>query len=101
MQCQTATHFALRAGQNIVVSIGAVRDATTYVAVKYLAQSNKGLDTDYRPLIIGGEEIRLSKEHPQLLLQLPGSYIFDPVTREKPDIFLTEFSGPVGKGGYL
>jgi hypothetical protein len=101
MQCQKPVHFLLADGKNLAVSIGAVRTEDTYVSVKYLASTSKGLDTDYRPLTIDGVEIQLSKAHPQLLLQLPGDYIFDPVSREKPDIFIVEFSGPAGKGGYL
>lgn len=101
MQCLTPQHFALREGKNLAVSIGAVRDTATQIIVRYLAQSNRGLATDYRPLTIDGKEVVLSKDQPQLLLQLPGNYMFDPVSREKPDIFIVEFDGPAGKGGPL
>lgn len=101
MQCLKPTHYFLAEGKNVALSIGAVRSTDTYVAVLYLAAKSKGLATDYRPLTINGEEIKLSKDKPQILLQLPGDYILDPVSREKPDIFIVEFSGQAGKGGYL
>lgn len=101
MQCLKPVHFLLREGRNLSVSIGAVTSEDTAIDILYLAHDLKGMISDYRPLNIGGVDIQLSKAHPQLLLQLPGDYIFSPVSREKPDIFMLEFSGVAGKGGYL
>lgn len=101
MQCQKPVHLLLQEGRNLSVSIGAVRSEDAEISISYLASTNKGLQTDYRPLTINGEEIKLSKSRPQVLLQLPGDYMFHAVTREKPEIFIIEFNGPVGRGGYL
>lgn len=101
MQCERPVHMLLQEGKNLSLSIGAVRSDEAEIAVFYLAHDRKGLQVDYRPLTIGGEEIKLSKARPQVLLQLPGDYVLHALTREKPEVFVLEFDGPVGRGGYL
>lgn len=78
----------LHPGQQYICSLGATVGTGDDMGydVYYVASQTNRASTEYRPLMVDGNPVRLIPATPQVILTLPGSYQFRPRGLECPEV---------------